>query len=136
MTAQGYTVARGVLLSNLDQVLSTTQTNITNAISALNDIDVAGILAGVLGSGESVDMALSRVDNMDITLAALDELLQGGRNIDFTGNDSLGWQRVERNKAGAEVARYNLFDETDARITGTVSAFIIAQKMIASEVKI
>ena len=64
------------------------------------------------------------------------QLLEGGRDIDFAGNDALGWQRIERDIAGAIIRRYNLFDETGARITLTVPAFIAAKKMIASEVAI
>lgn len=143
LTNQGYTTVRAALLDNLDQALSTTETTILAAIAALNDIAVADILAATLGSGESVDVALSRLDNIDVdittidtNLTAVDELLRGGRSIDFVGNDALGWQRVERDTSDVEVARYNLFDESGARITGTVSAFLLAQKMIAREVKL
>jgi len=57
----------------------------------------------------------------------------GDREIDFTGADVAGWQRVQRDDSGFEIKRYNLFDEADARITGTVAAFITAQHMIAKE---
>ena len=66
----------------------------------------------------------------------LREFIEGGRDIDFAGNDALGWQRIERDVGGTLLRRYNLFDETGARITGTVAAFIAAKKMISSEVAI
>lgn len=128
LDVQGLTSTRAGKLDNLDN-LDATISSIATAIAGLNDITVAQILAGVTGGGDTVDQALARLE-------VLDEFLQGGRNIDFTGNDALGWQRVERDTAGVEVARYNLFDEAGARITGTVSVFISNQKMIASEVKI
>lgn len=116
-------------ISRLDNIDVSVTTTIINAISALNDIAVADILSAVLTSTDSVNAALSR-------LKQLDDLVQGGRSIDFTGNDALGWQRVERDTAGSEIRRYNLFDEGGARITGTVAAFIAATKMISSEVAI
>lgn len=116
LTAQGYTTVRAALLDNLDA-----------AVSSLNDVSVAEILGATVAGGDTVTAALSRLET-------LEELVRGGRNIDFVGGDSLGWQRVERDTGGVEVARYNLFDEAGARITGTVSAFIDAKKMIASEV--
>lgn len=99
------------------------------SLDALNDITVADILAAALAGGDTVDQALSRIESID-------ELIQGGRDIDFVGNDALGWQRIERDTSGVEVARYNLFDEDGSRITSTVSAFIAAGHMIAKEVKI
>lgn len=66
----------------------------------------------------------------------LRDFIEGGRDIDFVGNDALGWQRIERDIAGGIIRRYNLFDEGGARITGTVGSFIAAQKMISSEVPI
>lgn len=122
----------GGYLENLDAAITT----IASAIAALNDISTADILADTLGSGETVDVAMSRLDNMDALLTSLNSFLLGGREIDFAGNDALGWQRVERNEAAAEVARYNLLDEDGNRITGTVAAFILATKMISSEVKV
>ena len=62
------------------------------------------------------------------------ELIEGGRDIDFVGDDVLGWQRIERDTSGVLIRRYNLFDEGGARITGTVAAFNAAGKMISSEV--
>lgn len=66
----------------------------------------------------------------------LNDLILGGRDIDFTGNDLLGWQRIERNPAGVEVARYNLFDENGARINEAVADFIARAGMISAEVLI
>jgi hypothetical protein len=151
LTNQGYTTVRATLLDNLDQAISTTESNVLASIAALNDISVADIMNNALsGSGETVDVALSRLDNIDnsvtgITaivtnvsgsLGELYTLVRGGRDIDFAGNDSLGWQRIERNAIGTEVERYNLFDQDDNRITGTVASFISDQKMIAKEVRL
>lgn len=113
--------------SDVASVLVDTGTTIPGLIAALENISVADILAAVLTSTDTVDAALSRVRQLAL-------LVEGGRDIDFTGNDALGWQRVERDTSGVELRRYNLFDEGGARITGTVAAFISASKMIASEV--
>lgn len=70
------------------------------------------------------------------TLSSQDVLtghIVGGRSIDYTGNDSQGWQRVEYDENGTEIKRYNLFDENDVRISGTVANFITSKKMIAKE---
>lgn len=67
---------------------------------------------------------------------ALGQFIEGGRDIDFTGNDALGWQRIERDIGGTLIRRYNLFDETGSRIDETVASFIGRQGMISSEVAI
>ncbi len=58
------------------------------------------------------------------------------KRIDLTGADALGWQEVLYDDLGSEVVRFNLFDETGTRITGTVSAFVDAKKMIGDRVKV
>ena len=125
LTNQGYTAARALLLDNLDGTVS----SVIAAIGALNDISVSDILTAVLASGNTVDAELSGI-------LALRDFIEGGRDIDFTGNDALGWQRIERNVAGALVRRYNLFDENGARINETVASFIGRQGMISAEVAI
>lgn len=150
LTNQGYTGARALLLDNLDAAISSrnavtplaaatdqaehdnTQVLI-NAVGALvtglNDISVGDILTAVLGSGNTVDAELSGI-------LALRDLIEGGRDIDFVGNDVLGWQRIERNVAGTLIRRYNLFDENGARINETVASFIGRSGMISAEVAI
>lgn len=100
-----------------------------NAIGALNNISVGDILTAVLTSGNTVDDELSAI-------LVLRDFIEGGRDIDFTGNDALGWQRIERNVAGTLIRRYNLFDENAARINESVASFIGRQGMISSEVAI
>jgi hypothetical protein len=95
------------------------------AISTRNS--VVPLTAAVNTAGLNANLA---------AIAALNELIEGGRDIDFAGDDALGWQRIERDTSGVLIRRYNLFDETGARITLTVPAFIAAKKMIASEVAI
>lgn len=99
------------------------------AIAALNDISVGDILTAVLSSGNTVDAELSAI-------LLLRDFLEGGRDIDFVGDDTLGWQRIERDTAGALVRRYNLFDDLGSRINVTVPTFLASQRMIASEVAI
>ena len=99
------------------------------AIAALNDISVSDILTAVLASGNTVDAELSAI-------LALRDFIEGGRDIDFVGNDTLGWQRIERSVAGGLLRRYNLFDDAGARINETVPSFIARQGMISSEVAI
>lgn len=131
MTNQGYTTGRAPNLDNLDATISSRSTL---------------ALGTALTSTDTIDAALSRLDNIDADAASaaagaalitsLESLVRGGRNIDFVGNDALGWQRVELNAAAVEVARYNLLDEAGARITGTVVDFLSNSKMIAAEVLI
>ena len=125
MTNQGYTPGRATNLDNLDATIS----SVLTAIGALNDISVSDILTAVLGSGNTVDAELSGI-------LALRDFIEGGRDIDFTGNDALGWQRIERDIAGTLVRRYNLFDETGSRINETVGSFIGRAGMISAEVAI
>jgi len=66
-------------------------------------------------------------------IASLDTFIQGGREIDFVGDDVAGWQRVERDVGGSIIRRYDLFDESDVRINETVASFIGRQGMIARE---
>lgn len=66
-------------------------------------------------------------------IASLDTFIQGGREIDFVGDDVAGWQRVERDIGGSILRRYDLFDEADVRINETVATFIGRQGMIARE---
>lgn len=138
MTAQGYTTVRAALLDNLDATISSRASQ--SSLDALNDLSSADIQSALTAQGYTSARA-TNLDNLDAaitavqtSLSSLSEYVQGGREIDFTGNDALGWQRIERNTAGTEVRRYNLFDESDARITGTVSAFLAGGKMIAKEV--
>ena len=99
------------------------------AIAGLNDLSVGDILTAVLSSGNTVDAELSGI-------LAMRDFIEGGRDIDFVGDDVLGWQRIERNVAGALVRRYNLFDETGSRINETVASFIGRSGMISAEVAI
>ena len=98
-------------------------------VTGLNDISVSDILTAVLGSGNTVDAELSAI-------LALRDLIEGGRDIDFVGNDVLGWQRIERTVAGVLIRRYNLLDETGSRINETVASFIGRSGMISAEVAI
>lgn len=43
--------------------------------------------------------------------------------LDEVGADVLGWQEVQTSRSGREIRRFNLYDATGARITGTPSAF-------------
>lgn len=72
----------------------------------------------------------------DAKLTAINDQILGYSQIDYTGNDFLGWQRVHYDASDVEIARYNLFDEDGARITGTAQAFAAASKMIGSEDKL
>lgn len=60
-------------------------------------------------------------------------IMIGGRDYDRTGNDALGWQRIQRDENGVEIARYNLYDEDDNRITGSVIDFLNSRKQISRE---
>jgi len=99
------------------------------AIAGLNDLSVGDILTAVLSSGNTVDAELSGI-------LAMRDFIEGGRDIDFVGDDVLGWQRIERSVAGGLLRRYNLFDEGGSRINETVASFIGRSGMISAEVAI
>lgn len=71
------------------------------------------------------------VDTFGEDFAEIVNHVVGDALIDFAGNDLLGWQLVQRDVDDVEIARYNLFDEADARITGTVADFISNKKAVA-----
>lgn len=62
----------------------------------------------------------------------------GNRTMDYDGDDDLGWQEVVYDEATGlvEVARYNLFDETDARIDETVAVFVARAGMIKTRTRV
>ena len=132
LDAQGYTAARAVLLDFLDAAIS----------SRAEPGDDMGLDAPTLLSIQALILSdATPFDGADIpaTLAAVQSLQQivfGGRDIDFVGSDLLGWQRVERDQVGAELARYNLFDETNTRIDEPVASFIARAGMISAEVPV
>ena len=99
------------------------------AIAGLNDLSVGDILTAVLSSGNTVDAELSGI-------LAMRDFIEGGRDIDFVGDDVLGWQRIERSVAGGLLRRSNLFDEGGSRINETVASFIGRSGMISAEVAI
>lgn len=82
----------------------------------------------ILGSGLLMWDGAAEVNPDDMF-----QFLQGGREIDFT-TDVSGWERVERDIAGTEIRRYNLYDEDGNRAAGTVAAFIANNHMIAKEI--
>ena len=129
LTNQNYTPARALLLDNLDALISSRA--IAGDEMALTAATLTAIQALVIADATPFDGA--DVAAIRATGLALSEYIQGGREIDFVGNDALGWQRIERDTSGVEVRRYNLFDGDDARITGTPSTFLATGKMISKE---
>lgn len=157
MTSQGYTAGRAVLLDNLDAAITTRATqaqilsdatpfpgaNIDALISSRAVAgDLMGLTAGTLTAIQALILSdatpFQGADIAAILTSALNlrDFIEGGRDIDFTGNDVLGWQRIERDTSGTLIRRYNLFDETGSRINETVASFIGRQGMISSEVAI
>lgn len=159
LTNQGYTVARGILLDNLDAAI-TTRSTLTQA-QILSDVtpfpganvdaaissravpgDLMGLTAATLTAIQGLILSdatpFQGADIAAILTSALNlrDFIEGGRDIDFVGNDVLGWQRIERDTAGALLRRYNLFDEAGSRINETVASFIGRQGMISAEVAI
>lgn len=129
LTNQGYTAARALLLDNLDAAIS----------SRAAPGDLMGLTAGTLTAIQALILSdatpFAGADIAAILTATQDlaSFIEGGREIDFVGDDVLGWQRIERNVAGSIIRRYDLFDETDTRINETVASFIGRQGMIARE---
>ncbi|MCP4895785.1 MAG: hypothetical protein GY906_02325 [bacterium] len=132
LDTQGYSAARAILLDNLDAAIST-RAQAGDAM-ALTGATLTAIQALILSDATPFDGA--DVAATLAAVAALQEFIEGGRDIDFTGSDVLGWQRIERDTSGTLIRRYNLFDENGARINETVSSFIGRQGMISSEVAI
>lgn len=102
-------------------------TAVLAAIGAQNDISSADVTAAVWGLTETALAAAGETGEL---------LLFGNTlrsDIDFTGNDALGWQLVVFDRNDVEIARANLFDEAFSRIPAatSVSAFIAANKAIA-----
>jgi hypothetical protein len=121
-----FDVENGILVQNQVQVISTNSAGLIN-------VDLATLQTSVDDVEAKVDIIDTNVDDIETEVDRLVDHVIGGREIDFTGSDALGWQRIERNEAGAIVQRYNLFDEDGTRITGTVQQFVQNQKMIAQE---
>lgn len=128
-------------LANLDVAVSSRNATVPLAAAvdqAEHDATQAAIAAQVV----PMDAATSQAehDNTQVgiglnlaAIASLDTFIQGGREIDFVGDDVAGWQRVERDIGGSILRRYDLFDEADVRINETVATFIGRQGMIARE---
>jgi len=66
------------------------------------------------------------------TLDVIRDNVGARKDMDFTGDDALGWQEVIFDDLGVETGRFDLFDEAGVRINGTVAAFILRGGMIAS----
>lgn len=82
-------------------------------------------LPGVFGSGTAGNI-----------LGPLRDRLLGRKDIDFTGDDSLGWQRVYFDEATGvtELQRDDLFeDEGYSRIKRTVVEFIVGRHILSRE---
>jgi hypothetical protein len=105
---------------------------------AEHDATQAAIAAQVVPMDAATSQAEHDATQVGIGLnlaavSSLDTFIQGGREIDFVGDDAAGWQRVERSIAGAILRRYDLFDELDVRIDETVASFIGRSGMISRE---
>jgi len=129
LTNQGYTAARALLLDNLDALIS------SRAVpgDAMTLTGAANTAIQALILSDATPFAGADIAAILLATQNLASFIEGGREIDFVGSDVLGWQRIERNIAGIEIRRYNLFDELDARINETVSSFIGRQGMISRE---
>ena len=96
------------------------------AITGLNNLSSAQVTAAVWGITEA---ALASAGPAGFLVAVA---LSPNTDIDYAGNDALGWQLILKDTAGSEIARANLYDEAKARIPAatTVSQFIAALKAI------
>lgn len=151
---QGYTAARALLLDNLDAAITTraTQAQILSDATPFPGANIDAAISSRAAPGDAMTLtgatltAIQALILSDATpfqgadiaailtaVAALDSFIQGGREIDFVGDDVLGWQRVERDVGGTIIRRYDLFDESDVRINETVATFIGRQGMISRE---
>jgi len=135
---QGLTAVRAALLDNLDVAVSTRA--VAGDDMGLTAATLLAIQAIILSDatpfpGANIDASISTRATV-VAVAAIQAFIEGGRDIDFVGNDALGWQRIERDTGGILLRRYNLFDEAGARINETVISFIGRSGMISAEVAI
>lgn len=143
VTLAGVTYARTVEIINGYTVEFENGTYTVNCVGAnhnIGDVKVVNSVSLIINNSAGLQVVETPVSGLTPTestaLFSLEDYVRGGRQIDFTGNDALGWQRIQYDDLGTEIARYNLFDETGTRITGTVGDFLSARKMIAREVLI
>ena len=154
LTNQGYTAARALLLDNLDAAITTraTQADILSDATPFPGANIDAAISSRAAPGAAMSLTgatLTAIQGLILSdatpfqgadiaailtaVTALDSFIQGGREIDFVGDDAAGWQRVERDVGGTIIRRYDLFDETDTRIDETVASFIGRQGMISRE---
>lgn len=110
--------------------LDITSSSILAAITALNNLSSSDVTNAVWAISEAALASAGPAGQM----MAIG--LSRNTQIDFTGDDLLGWQLVVNDTAGSEIARADLYDEAFARIPATVSVsdFISNQKSIAKVV--
>ena len=90
-------------------------------------------VAYVVESDVSAGLLSANITAAEASIAVLEQHISNRKDIDFTGDDALGWQEVVYDDDGTTVlARFNLYDETGTRINTSVAAFVLANKMIAS----
>jgi len=106
--------------------LATTDDRVDVAVSTR--VTPAGVTSAVYGATE---VAAGAAGEMGTLLLRIADHVIGDAEIDFPGSDALGWQLVVRDRADAILARYNMFDEANARITGTVATFISNKKAVS-----
>ena len=92
----------------------------------------------IIGSDVAGDEWLDVSVFIDAPAANTVDHSAGNRTMDYDGDDALGWQEVVYDEATGlvEVARYNLFDETDARIDETVAQFVARAGMIKTRTRV
>jgi hypothetical protein len=115
--------------ADIPLILEDTGTTIPALIAALENISVADILAAVLsGSGESVDTALSRLDNVDTSVTTtIPALIAALENISVS--DIL--TAVLSGSGESVDTALSRLDNIDTSVTTTIPALIAALENLA-----
>lgn len=101
--------------------------------AAASPVVAAPFVSYVIESDVSAGLISANIDTLTVDVGVLAQHISNRKDIDFTGDDALGWQEVVYDDDGSTIlARYDLYDETATRINETIGSFVLRNGMIAS----
>lgn len=109
-------------------------------ITALDELNVGqrpvvgvSFVSYVIESDVSAGLISGTTSAIESSLTTLEQHISNRKDIDFVGDDTMGWQEVVYDDDGSTILyRYDLYDESGTRINETVSSFVLRNGMIAS----
>lgn len=134
MTAQGYTTTRATKLDNLDnldQAITTTETNILAAIAALNDLSQADVQSAMTAQGYTSARA-TKLDNLDATISSIASAIAALNDI------SIADVQTALTNQGYTVGRATLLDNLsnlDATVSSVLSAIAALNDLSQADVQ-